>query len=129
MLHVQDGMLNAVLLLLAVLPCHVLLVPASLSRTLGLCSRWQAQRRWGSRAWGVSRPGRGAGSFIKQDTAPSRMRSQLSTADPASTSPLDWGRFACLLKMFPASPLFQLFIASIWVLNLNPKHGACWCGC
>lgn len=82
-LQVEGGTLHAAYLVEAVLCCALQLVPASLSRTLGLCSRWQAQCRWGSRAWGVSKPGRGAGSFIKQDTAPSRIRSQLSTADPA----------------------------------------------
>ena len=56
--------------------------PASLSRTLGLRSRRQAHCSWGSRASGVSKPGRGEGSFIRHDTAPSRSLSQLSTAAP-----------------------------------------------
>ncbi len=56
--------------------------PASLSRTLGLRSRRQAHCRWGSRASGVSKPGRGEGSFMRHDTAPSRSLSQLSTAAP-----------------------------------------------
>lgn len=60
--------------------------PASLSRTLGLRSRRQAHCSWGSRVSGVSKPGRGEGSFIRHDTAPSRSLSQLSTAAPVIMS-------------------------------------------